>query len=586
MEGPILLSDLDAVFVPILMERVAGVKVSYKNKRCELNNVALVDQCGYVVCSGWEKNRNDRQIWLAERYGGEDMSNNGGGVRCGISANFQVKGVGANLLLGGGSDEAHSNGHLSITDAFYEAVWSEIFDHVTPYGASRVMAILTMERHQCGDGSRRGLLIRMPDIRPAHFLRAIYFKPLRDAGWHRAADVRRVSESIPYLSEVLPRPDTISDIEWTSLSNIERFHAGMGEFARRAACQLAYMRSRFMAHGCTASNMLIDGRIIDFTAVATALAYQATSLSELKVLWNRMSREHFPILKTISSISFYANKYWVKNNDIAANVLSHAFKSFVREFDIQLTRFLLCATGIPPILAEQICMHPRSVKWMGELKSTMDRWVEGLEIVNFNGGGESARFSLIGRFEWISFYNFIKKNDGWPNEVISNSQALCKAYDDVMSLIYLQAQRMEISFDNLEVALFINKKKFIGPHERLDRRLIKETISNRLDGAVANESNEFCDDLSEITDRIIFLLKYDEGLEIVVWNEGEIRILFSIDDGMFSVGMQGQTVDMGLLEFRRLIVQDARFVEVLKFYGSEGFNDRAMPSAYSVSSRA
>ncbi len=559
------LNELDDVFVPILVERVREASVVYKNDAETISRRALVDQCAFILAIGPRDRRAEQQIWLSERYGGEEIVNNGGGVRCGLSIDLQVKGIGANLLLGCDSDGAHSNGHLSLVDAIYEAAWSEILEEVVPFGAQRVVAVLKIVEQAHNDGGARALLIRRPEIRPAHFERAIYFKPIRDASWHREADVRRVKNSIPYLGGVLPRPAVIAEQQWRGMSDKERFSAGLGEFARRIAAQLAYMRSRFMAHGCTSSNVSINGRLLDFTSVMSLLSFGTESLLDLKALWNKASREHLPIMKSISSICFYANKYWVKDDAFSARVLGYAVREFSREFDTSCARYFLCMAGVPRVLAEKMADVPVAAGWMHELKSTLVEWVAQLDVEGGRDAYDTRLFSLSGKFGWLSFWDFVHYGAVRPARWPQPRHELTRAYAEILGMVSNLGRSMNISDAALVRGFGINRKKYLGESACLNRDALKQMLKEIVE---AGEESEVTDAfINRQKQQSLLVLRYEDGMAVDVWRESNLTIEFLLVEDRFRVVYGNESEAYSPAEFVRMVRQRNEFHSVLAFYG-------------------
>ena len=112
---------------------------------------------------------------FAERYGGGAISRNGGGARCGFDGRWQVKGIGANALVGQGAK--HVDGELTMTGAVLEALWGNVMAKLLPYGAVPNKAILLTDSPIAAlspasarsPHNRKALLVREPVVRPAHF---------------------------------------------------------------------------------------------------------------------------------------------------------------------------------------------------------------------------------------------------------------------------------------------------------------------------------------------------------------------------------------------------------------------------------
>lgn len=560
-----LLNELDDVFVPILVERVKGVSVLYKNDAEAISTRALIDQCAFILTTRRRDRRAEQQIWLSERYGGEEIVNNGGGVRCGLSIDLQVKGIGANLLLGCDSDEAHSNGHLSLVDAIYEAAWSEILEEVVPFGVQRVVAVLKMGEQAHIDGGARALLVRRPEIRPAHFERAIYFKPIRDASWHREADVRRVRNSIRHLGEILPRPAVIAEQQWRGMTDKERFAAGLGEFARRVAAQLAYMRSRFMAHGCTSSNVSIDGRLLDFTSVMSLLSFGAESLLDLKAIWNKALREHLPIIKSISSICFYANKYWIKDDAFSARVLEYAVREFSREFDTSCARYFLCMAGVPRVLAEKMADLPVTAGWMHELKSALVAWVSQLDVEGGRDAYDTRLFGLSGKFGWLSFWDFVHYGAVRPARWPKPRHELTRAYAEILSMVSDLGRSMSISDAALVRGFGINKRKYLGESACLNRDALKQTLKGIIEAGEESEvAGEFVNRLKQ---QSLLVLRYESGMVVDVWRQSDLTIEFMLVEDRFRVVSGNESELYSPEEFGRMVRRCNEFHLMLAFYG-------------------
>ncbi|CAI0749927.1 Uncharacterised protein [Serratia proteamaculans] len=94
----------------------------------------------HAIFDGCTPLSNDEKVFFAERYGGGAISRNGGGARCGFDGRWQVKGIGANALVGQGAK--HVDGELTMTGAVLEALWGNVMAKQLPYGAVPNNAIL------------------------------------------------------------------------------------------------------------------------------------------------------------------------------------------------------------------------------------------------------------------------------------------------------------------------------------------------------------------------------------------------------------------------------------------------------------
>ncbi|MBP1204561.1 hypothetical protein JOD97_002603 [Duganella sp. 1411] len=199
----------------------------------------------------------DRITLLAERYGGRGIADNGGGVRCGILGEFQIKGLGQNLLVGSGTDVAHSYGGLRAAAAVHEAVYSELLNRILPYGTARAWGIiLTGPEAAYGAAPARewgALLVRDNVIRPATFLRAPDYIASRPDALCMLSDVGRVRRLNRELKTNLD-----------AIGGVGRFLLG---FLAKCASQFAFARlARLMHGGVSPSNLSLDGRWLDMTS--------------------------------------------------------------------------------------------------------------------------------------------------------------------------------------------------------------------------------------------------------------------------------------------------------------------------------
>ncbi|ECT3983563.1 MchC protein [Salmonella enterica subsp. diarizonae serovar 16:z10:e,n,x,z15] len=224
------------------------------------NRDVLKDSCSYLIDPD---NSAPAKIFYAERYGGSGIQRNGGGARCGFDGYYQIKGIGANPLVGNGSDRKHSSGRLDICDAIYEAFWSEMLGQVLPYGAVQTQAVLLVENDETPE---RALLVREPVLRPAHFERSPYFRPQSEYEGKLIHDTQRVRNVIRRLPECLPVPYVGFSKEATLDPQIFCIE-GLCEMARRQAWQMAYCRTRFLRLTTSPSNISIDGRLLDFNGL-------------------------------------------------------------------------------------------------------------------------------------------------------------------------------------------------------------------------------------------------------------------------------------------------------------------------------
>ncbi len=208
-----------------------------------------------------ELDQHDRRMYLAERYGGRGLGDNGGGGRAGNIGPFQAKGVGPNPLACDTSTW-HSYGSLNLMDAAYEAIYSTVLDGMLPLGCAKIHGII----HTSQGGALQSLnaatkdaellptsgaiLVRERTLRPAHFMHAELFAPPKPDGLMREPQrIRAVHRRLR-----------------TRFESNNHFIQFLGKFILSSARQFGFARAARIAHGgVTPSNICLDGRWIDLT---------------------------------------------------------------------------------------------------------------------------------------------------------------------------------------------------------------------------------------------------------------------------------------------------------------------------------
>ncbi|MCG8157794.1 MchC protein [Brenneria goodwinii] len=272
---------------------------------------ALHNACSYLIGS---IGSGTSKIFQAERYGGSGIQRNGGGARCGFDGRYQVKGIGANPLVGQGSDWHHSNGALGASQAIYEALWGEVLAQVLPYGAVRAQAVLLTDNYtdikfeRSRGVSRRALLVREPTVRPAHFERAPYFRPQSQYSGQLMHDARRVRSAIRKLPASLPTPSEGFSEE---AYHDPQHHCieGLCELARRQAQQMAFCRTRFLMLTTSPSNIAMDGRLLDFNGLNCLFPSDHRYDFEYKLKLTQLMKEPAILQQGLSDLCLYLGKY-------------------------------------------------------------------------------------------------------------------------------------------------------------------------------------------------------------------------------------------------------------------------------------
>lgn len=288
---------------------------------------------------------------------------------------MQIKGIGATPLCATSSvDYAYSNGEISIEEGVHELIWSEVINALLPYGAIASIAVIATGLHcvnQNGelDHSReRGLLIREPSVRPAHFMRSIYDQIGPLEGY--VSDAQRVSNAIHKIDRIFPqRYGAHVAIEG---SNCATGEGGFTEFVNRTARQYATARALRLMHGSiTASNISLNGAWLDFESTHRPPVY-GSNRDYYPGFWN----DHSQINKVIDRLHFYINKYSSKRLNNSIEYYLHLFDD---EYQAVMYKSFTLASGFPSQIIDDVnFVDPSTVLHFGRLAAKVAKY--GREI--------------------------------------------------------------------------------------------------------------------------------------------------------------------------------------------------------------
>lgn len=296
---------------------------------------------------------------LAERYGGWGVGVNGGGVRCGLYGSMQIKGVGKNPLAGHPQDFWHTYGGAALEEGIQEAIWGEVCDIALPFGATRVKAIITTGstvpyRNFTGEKvAQRVLILRDFTLRPAHYMRSIFYgTSLSEEGIY-PCDAARTSQAI---NSMYPIPHTSPTTVEDERHRANRINDLLSEMCRRFSFQFAAARAKRIMHGTiTPSNIGIDGRWIDFGTISTVSDYGkikfGTNLSP------DMSAEYKSINQWLDELIFYICKYSTKSTAERLITSNELVKNYEVQYGNRLNIEMLKLTGVPEESLERIDRH-------------------------------------------------------------------------------------------------------------------------------------------------------------------------------------------------------------------------------------
>lgn len=256
--------------VRIPMSRLEGASVVWVNPRAEdedpnysaLGDLSrygayLLEKCAFVIAAADVQTPD--AFGIADRYGGDGIGSNGGSGRAVFMNGYHIKGVGRTPLVGLDTDASHASGGAYLEECVRESIFAEIVHLEFPHGSVPTLAIIDTGREviwQTDQGPKRErmcLLVRPMFLRPAHLERAIHYKSGNE--YEGATDAARVRATALAIEKQVGGAESLDDLLRSCLE--------------RWARQIAYSYVSRLSHGgVTSSNVSIDGRLVDFGAMA------------------------------------------------------------------------------------------------------------------------------------------------------------------------------------------------------------------------------------------------------------------------------------------------------------------------------
>lgn len=278
-----VLFGADSSHLPVRLNRLPRARMLWLNQRvmrsdprfaeaggtAQAYSAHLLACCAYaMVADNDAESSDDAVIGFADRYGGTGIGHNGGSGRAAVVNGYHVKGIGRTPLVSMLADEAHASGGAYLEECVRETIFSELVAAEFPAGSIPTLAIIETGEFQVWDTDdgpkpeRRCLMVRPCFVRPAHFERAPGFISANaKEGALDAARVRRFFESTIGL--------------WGRDELVETYR----RFWLRWAEQLAYAFVHRLPHGGnTSSNICLDGRLLDFGAMAAMPSWARASI--------------------------------------------------------------------------------------------------------------------------------------------------------------------------------------------------------------------------------------------------------------------------------------------------------------------
>lgn len=200
------------------------------------------------------------ETFYSDRYGGHGMGGNFGSGRAMTCGKYQYKGNLCSPLVGYPRKGSHKGGKLSANEAFRDVTFGEIFDRLTPHGASRV-AIVYSTGIPLEDGSLGASVVRIEELRPAHSMKAYGIGlPMLTEGKRVRAAAANVLKGLPLADPALLE----------GLDEAQAIQRALTEYAGRVGSQYGSAIGKRLFHGATShSNFLVNGKFVDFATATT-----------------------------------------------------------------------------------------------------------------------------------------------------------------------------------------------------------------------------------------------------------------------------------------------------------------------------
>lgn len=536
------LIELPEVFVSFETEKIEGCHVVYLNEGLAAgqSSADILESYSYVVRTD-SKSVSDRtrvKTFMAERYGGDGIARNGGGGRCGFDGVWQLKGLGPNQLIDPNVDISNRDGNQCLQTALNESIWAEIVDVALPYGAIRTVAILntglTYEKY--GQSKTRGLILREPVVRPAHFIRAIYFKQkhIDTLG----EDAQRVKAAIRKLVDFLPGPNSTS----MSLSQPERLERGLLELAGRYAEQFAAARAKHISHNnVSESNIALNGAWLDLSGAR--LFTHTVSGDRLNI--ERFNAEYAHVIHSLESLCYYLSKYSVLTLEASAQIYKTVIKHFTEQYYKHLSLYEAAQAGFPLWILKLLTECVEFSEFSTHLRALLDRDDFTVSAVKLESGWEGYE-----RWTGRLYLGLLaaKVNEAPLAELtgitLGNGQAeqLSSSFNQLFEVACAVANEQGISRQNLGRCMAINAVRLNRSHlvlHELEARIKQLEFSALRD----------CQALVDEAVRAVMLnLGSEQGMTVPFWLSDKLSIEFEPVSGVFLTDVNDRpTLSIGAL---------------------------------------
>ncbi|MFK0312182.1 hypothetical protein ACIQUF_13165 [Pseudomonas sp. NPDC090233] len=496
------------------------------------------------------------KVFKAERYGGDGILNNGGGARCGFDGIWQLKGLGPNALVGHDVDAGHGDGNLSLVTAIYETIWAEIIEAVLPYGATRTVAILDTGQEYTRQGTqKRGLLVREPAVRPAHFIRSIYFRQKRcDV---LGEDAHRVKEAIHRLVDFLPGSACATPSERVP----ERLNRGLIELAGRYARQFAAARAKHIMHyNVSASNVSVEGSWLDLSGICLFTNF----INGDRLSIDQFNSEYRPALQSIHSLCYYLGKYAVVSAEESLALWEAAAAHFGEAYTRHLRLYQASQAGFPLWLLADV-EHTAAFQAFSSSLDTVLKFDDFsvTPVVNMSGWEGYARWTYRLFKALLAGCNrpSAEADLSWLSH--DDAATLCTRYRQLFEEVAQAACVQHITRQNLRRCMAFNLTRLNRSHRLLHE--VKDLI-NVIERDVESDRKA---SYQRLIDEAILVAMFNLGNEqtasVPFWLSKQQSIWFEPLTGMFR--LEGE--EHGLLTMDALFAKSTRQVSIsraINFY--------------------
>ena len=548
MIGGRQLSELQEVFVNFEASKLDGCNVVYLNEELagKESSATITNAYSYAIGAGTKspKGQSSVKIFMAERYGGDGILTNGGGGRCGFDGIWQLKGIGPNQLVGKEVDAGHGDGNLCLGTAIYESIWSEIINVVLPFGAIRTIAILDTGRtyEERGIQTPRGLLVRQPVVRPAHFIRAIFFEETQVN--ELCKDAQRVKAAITKLADFLPGEGAVS----TASSMSERLESGFLELAARFAEQFAAARAKHIIHyNVSASNLSLDGGWLDLSGTRLF----SNLIEDFQVDIDRFNTEYFPAVESLRSLSYYLEKYSVITVEESACILDKTINCFAQRYSKQLSLYQVAQAGFPLWILRALIDSKEFECFSSSLRKFFEFEDFTVHKIRLEGGwsGYERRTARVFNELLSSRVSASVASFPWLRADAAAISQLQSSYNKFLDLASKIASEQQISLQNVYRCMLINMTRLNRSHSLLHDI---DTRIERIRTSVEADKRRAYQMLSEEAVHAAQLNLGNEQKQCVpFWLSSTLSIWFDPVSGMFTL----QAADICSLSIDDLVEQ-------------------------------